>query len=221
MIGTLREEGLLDNTAILLTADHGDMIGDHGLYAKKLFYESSACVPSILVCPRGDMPSASGTVSENLFCLADVMPTLLAIAGIPAPETCEGISMLGSEGRSFVYGECLEDKMASRMVREGPNKLIWYPAGNVVQLFDVVADPQECRDLSDSLEHAETRQRLESLLMSQLYGVDLEWVEDGRLIGFDPPELPTSLDNRGLSGQRGAHYPPIPVDLSGTKVGFV
>ena len=221
VIGTLREEGLLDNTAILLTADHGDMLGDHGLYAKRLFYESSACVPTLLITPRGDMSSKVGAVSEHLYGLADVMPTLLEIAGLPVPDTCEGISMLGSEGRPFVYGECMEDKMASRMVREGRHKLIWYPAGNVVQLFDVVADPRECRDLSQASEHAEIRQRLESLLISQLYGGDLEWIRDGRLIGFDPPALPKGLDNRGLSGQRGAHFPTIPIDSAGTKVGFV
>lgn len=220
VIGTLREEGLLDRTAILFTADHGDMQGHHGLYAKRLFYEPSACVPTMLVAPKGDMEGARGGVRGELFGLADVMPTLLEIAGIAAPETCEGISMLGSEGRPFVYGECMEDAKATRMVREGPHKLIWYPAGNRVQLFDMVADPNECRDLSEDPALADTRERLEKTLISQLYGGDLDWVEDGRLTGFAAPELP-QMDNRGLSGQRGHHYPQPPVDDSGTVVGTV
>ena len=119
VIGTLREEGLLDDTAILFTADHGDMLGNHGLYAKRLFLEPSARVPSFLILPKGDARESRGTVRHDLFGLADVMPTLLDIAGIGIPETCEGISMLGSEGRPFVYGECMEDGKATRMVREG------------------------------------------------------------------------------------------------------
>ena len=49
VIGTLREEGLLDDTIILFTSDHGDMLGNHGLWAKRLYYERSANVPMILV----------------------------------------------------------------------------------------------------------------------------------------------------------------------------
>ena len=47
VLGTLREEQILDDTIILFLADHGDMLGDHGLWAKRLFYEGSACVPMI------------------------------------------------------------------------------------------------------------------------------------------------------------------------------
>ena len=220
VIGTLREEGLLDDTAILFTADHGDMLGNHGLYAKRLFLEPSARVPSFLILPKGDARESRGTVRHDLFGLVDVMPTLLDIAGIGIPETCEGISMLGSEGRPFVYGECMEDGKATRMVREGNHKLIWYPAGNRVHLFDVAADPQECRNLSTDAACADLRRHLESLLVDQLYGGDREWIENGTLKGFDAPTLPR-IDNRALSGQRGDHYPQPPIDSAGTVVGTV
>ncbi|MBL6927940.1 MAG: sulfatase-like hydrolase/transferase [Rhodospirillales bacterium] len=220
VLGTLREEGLLDNTAILFTADHGDMQGNHGLYAKRLFLEPSACVPTFLVLPKGDMAESRGSVREDLFGLADVMPTLLEIAGITVPDTCEGISMLGSEGRPFFYGECMEDGKATRMIREGGFKLIWYPAGNRVQLFDLANDPKECRNLADDAAHAETRKRLETTLISQLYGVDLDWIEGDQLKGFEAPDLPR-LDNRGLSGQRGLHYPTPPFDAKGQVVGTI
>ncbi len=53
VIGTLREEGLLDRTIILFTADHGDMLGQHGLWAKRLYYENSANVPMLLMGTAG------------------------------------------------------------------------------------------------------------------------------------------------------------------------
>ncbi len=49
VIGTLREEMILDNTIICFTSDHGDMLGNHGLWAKRLFYEDSANVPMLLM----------------------------------------------------------------------------------------------------------------------------------------------------------------------------
>ena len=220
VIGTLREENLLDNTAILFTADHGDMLGNHGLYAKRLFLEPSACVPTFLILPKGDAAASRGQTRDDLFGLADVMPTLLEIAGIPVPDTCDGISMLGSERLPFFYGECLEDGKATRMLREGDFKLIWYPAGNRFQLFDLANDPTECRNLTDDADHADIRAKLEETLISQLYGVDLDWVEDDRLKGFEAPALP-QLDNRGLSGQRGLHYPTPPFDAKGQVVGTI
>src|SRR5690606_41617472 len=54
IIGTLREEGILDDTIIVFTADHGDMLGDHGLYAKRLAYEASANVPMIVLGAASD-----------------------------------------------------------------------------------------------------------------------------------------------------------------------
>ncbi len=89
-----------------------------------------------------------------------------------------------------------------RMVRADHHKLIWYPVGNRIQLFDLEKDPQEMRDLSAAPEYADVRQRLEDLLVGNLYGSDLEWVEEDRLVGAkDKPFTPSP--NRGLSGQRG------------------
>lgn len=220
VLGTLREENLLENTAIIFTADHGDMLGDHGLFAKRLFLEPSAHVPMIVVPPKGFLVESRGSVRNDLFGLADVMPTLLEFADIAIPETCEGISMLGSMGRPFFYGECMEDGKATRMIREDDLKLIWYPAGNHMHLFDLKNDPNECRNLVDDGAYDDKRRHLEQTLISQLYGVDLDWIRDGKLIGFDAPALPR-LDNRGLSGQRGLHYPTPPYDSKGRVVGTI
>lgn len=88
------------------------------------------------------------------------------------------------------------------MVRSGPHKLIWYPVGNRLQLFDVDGDPMEQRDLAEDAAHEAVRARLTELLVSELYGQDEKWVRGGQLVGEADRELPPA-PNRGLSGQRG------------------
>jgi arylsulfatase A-like enzyme len=218
VIGTLREENLLDDTVILVTGDHGGMLGDHGLYAKRLFYEGSAGVPMILVGAAGDTRVPAGRRDPRLVGLGDVMPTLLDLAEVPLPETCEGLSMVGEETHEIFYGEALEGAKAMRMVTDGRHKLIWYPAGNRVQLFDLAGDPREQSDLAEDSSASEVRQRLEAALIERLYGEDLGWVEGGRLVGMAAPDFTPSAD-RGLAGQRGLHYPQPPLGQPGRVVG--
>jgi arylsulfatase A-like enzyme len=218
LIGTLREEGVLDDTIILLCSDHGDMLGHNGLYAKRLMYEGSANVPMVLLGETRSSQVQAGYEDDRLVGLQDVMPTLLELCGLPVPRTCEGLSMVGERRREILYGESLVGTKATRMVHDGRHKLIWYPAGNRFQLFDLVEDPQEQRDLSDDPLYSSQRERLEAAMLAQIYGSDLEWVEGGRLVGAPEPAL-TPGANRGLSGQRGLHYPPIPASDPAQVVG--
>jgi len=211
LIGTLREENLLDDTIIMLTADHGDMLGQHDLWAKTLFYEASAQVPMILVGVANDERVAAGALDTRLVGLQDVMPTLLDLAGLPIPDSIEGLSMVGERRRARLYGECGEGRNATRMVHDGRYKLIWYPANNAVQLFDLDQDRLEMHNLADDPASAAVRERLQVDLIAQLYGSDLQWARDGQLIGYDPGPF-SAKPNRALAGQRGLHYPPPPVD---------
>jgi len=217
LLGTLREEGVLDDTVVMVTADHGDMLGDFGLWAKRLFYEGSAQVPMLLMGTKGDPRVAEGAVDDRLVGLQDVMPTLLDLAGVPVPDTVDGISMVGPR-RDLLIGECREDDNATRMAHDGRHKLIWYPAGNVVQLFDLEQDPLETTDVANDSGYAEPRRRLEAALVEHAYGVDRQWIEGGRLIGFDPGPLAYHAD-RAWGGQRGTHYPPPPLSDPTKPVG--
>ena len=218
VIGTLREEGLLDETAILFTADHGDMLGGHGLWAKRLYHEDSARVPTLLIGPKGDSRTRPGSIDQRLVGLADVMPTLLDFAGIAPPAHVEGLSMLGDERRSVLLGACREDANATRMATEGRFKLLWYPCGNVIQLFDLEEDPRELHDRADDPALAPVRARLEAALVAGAWGADLDWIRDGRLVGM-PARAFVSQGNRGLSGQRGHHFPPPPIADASVVVG--
>lgn len=221
VLGTLREEKLLDNTIVLICSDHGDMLGDFGLYAKRTFYEGSARVPFILMGLPGDTRLAPNTIDNRLIGLQDIMPTLLDLVDLPIPDSCDGLSAVGEEKRSLLYGEALENDSASRMIHDGRHKLIWYPAGNHIQLFDLEEDPCEKTDLVNELNYAQIRSELEIELAERCYGSDLEkgYVKDRRLIGYDPgPYVPKP--DRTFSAQRGLHYPQPPQGPSPEKIGF-
>ena len=206
VIGTLREEGILDNTILLFTSDHGDMLGNHGLWAKRLFYQDSANVPMLLVGIAGDERVGHHHIDERLVGWQDVMPTLLYLAGIDIPDTVEGIPMIGEERREWLYGQYGEDTEATRMIHDGRFKLIYYAVGNCFQLFDLQTDPKELNNLMDSQEHAEVRARLTRLLIHEFYGTDVNWVQGDTVVGL-PGRTYSPSASQGFSGQRGIHWP--------------
>lgn len=205
LIGTLREEGLLDNTIVLFTSDHGDMLGNHGMVAKRVFYENAARVP--LIISGKLMEKYMGSVDDRLLCLEDVMPTLLDLCGIEIPSTVEGVSALSDNKRELLYGEMSEGDLATRMVHDGRFKLIYYPVGNYTQLFDIKNDPEERINLAGNSEYCDVEKKLIDFLIINLYKGDENWVKDGCLAGLPNKDF-SSKPNYSLTSQRGGHWPP-------------
>jgi arylsulfatase A-like enzyme len=137
--------------------------------------------------------------------IRDVMPTLLEMANIPIPDSVEGISLLSPTRREVLYGEHWEDDRATRMVRDQRYKLIYYPIGNRTQLFDLRDDPDELHDLGADPALAGVRDRLTGALLGNLYGGDLEWIRDGKLVGL-PDKAYEPRPERRLGGQRGWRF---------------
>jgi len=205
VVGYLRENGLLDNTIVVFTSDHGHMIGEHGLWCMTPFYEMSARIPLIILPAKGDDRIEPGLRDDRLAEFGDIMPTLLELAGIEIPEQVDRMSLVRPERRAHLYGEHGLGAAAMRMIRADQYKLIYYPVGNRFQLFDLGNDPRECRDLAGDPAHGENLERLKELLVSELYGEDLEWLRDGELIGLpDEPYVPSP--DRSLRGQRGLRF---------------
>ncbi|MBL9216821.1 MAG: sulfatase-like hydrolase/transferase [Opitutaceae bacterium] len=212
VIGTLREEGLLANTVILLTADHGDMLGQHGCWAKRLYYERSARVPMILVGANQDPRVALNATDDRLAGLQDVMPTVLTLAGVPVPRGVTGLPLTGAKRRDYLFGEINHGIAASRMIREGDLKLIYYPEGNLFQLFDVARDPDELEDLASDPAHRAALRRLQGRLRDELHGDDVKWRRGAKWVGLPRRETAAvvrALDARAhhLVNQRGSHFP--------------
>ena len=147
----------------------------------------------------------AGATDDRIAEFADIMPTLLDLAGLDIPDTVDRLSLASTEKRDYLYGEHGEGDAAMRMIRQGPHKLIYYPVGNQRQLFDIGCDPQECRDLAGDPGHANVLERLTGVLVENLYGEDLGWLENGKLVGRPAIDYVPS-PSRDLRNQRGLRF---------------
>ena len=152
VLEVLRRTGAAENTVVVVTADHGDMLGERGLWYKMTFFERAVRVPLLIHAPRRLAPRrVSGPVS-----LVDLLPTLTDIAGIPFEPgiPLDGASLWpAAKGRgsprSAVYGEYLAEGTAEPifMVRRGRFKYVASP-GDPPMLFDLEKDPLELDNLA-------------------------------------------------------------------------
>lgn len=171
VLETLRSEGLDRDTLIVYTTDHGDQLGERGLWWKHTLYEDSIKVPLIMSWP-GRLPS--GTRRKDLVDLLDVAATFAAAAGGPVLPFARGRNLLplasgdATAWSQQVFCEHCTDVVPAwtggretlqRMVREGDWKLI-YTHGHALQLFDLAADPFEREDLASHPTHTTRRDRL-------------------------------------------------------------
>ena len=109
VIGTLREQGVVEDTIIMFTADHGDMEGNHRLWNKMLYYEGSARIPMLLTGSAALKDRVGyGRLDDRLVAQADVMPTLLELCDIPVPGSVEGVSMVDGPRRDYLYCQFYE-----------------------------------------------------------------------------------------------------------------
>ena len=180
IMDALDQKDYLKNSIIIFTSDHGDALGDHGCIQKWNMYESSVNVPLLFWSP-GNVPA--GKVSDELVQLFDVAPTILEKTDVPIPESWEAQSLWpiineDSKGRDVVYSELARDhiQLTSEYIimrRDKKYKLVWYTGDNFGELFDVIDDPQEQRNLWNNPEYIDTRKSLlhalqEWLVMSLL-----------------------------------------------------
>jgi len=158
MMENLGKMGLRDNSLMIMTADHGDMMGDHHLHRKTYAYEGSARIPFLVRYPGGmDMPT--GTFNQVVG-LQDVTPTILDALGIEAPDTVTGKSIFdairGGPWREYIHGEhspCYSAEEAMHYLTDGEEKYIYYPSSGNERLFDIRDDRRELYDLAADPKH--------------------------------------------------------------------
>jgi len=163
IIGQLRSDGRLKNTYVIFTSDHGLALGSHGLMGKQNMYEHTIRVPLVIAGPDIPMDKRTGA----LCYLRDLYPTICELVGIPTPKSVDGHSLLPviSGKKEAVHEEIygyFRDKQ--RMVRNKRFKLIHYPHLERYQLFDLVSDPGELRDISQKAASEETMKSLKRKL---------------------------------------------------------
>lgn len=153
VLGALEKAGLGDSTRVIYTSDHGDTLGDHGLWWKYTMYEGSAGVPFIMAGP--DVPQ--GRVVPHTVSLVDCFPTVLECVGVPLTSddaTLPGRSLFapargtGADRPAFAEYHASSSCTGYFMLRGGRYKYVEY-IGYPPQLFDLDDDPGELRDLAE------------------------------------------------------------------------
>ncbi|MDP2312037.1 MAG: sulfatase [Pseudomonadota bacterium] len=147
----VKTKGWADDTVIVVTADHGESLGDHGrTFCHGSLYEHDLHVPMVMWGP-GRVPSARRVTAETNH--VDVLPTLLAYAGLPIPAGLQGASLLGvttARPAGSLPANLAVVGRGDRLrwaVRDGATKVLVDRDGRLAAAWDLATDPTELRDL--------------------------------------------------------------------------
>ena len=171
----LDEQGLTENTIFVYTSDHGDMLGSHGRQRKQHPWDESIRVPFVMRCP---VQAHAGLRIDTPLNVVDIMPTLLGLAGVPVPVTCEG-----RDHAPAVRGEDFAGNEAAYIMsiapfseyRGQPWRGIRTRSHTYVRnldgpwlLFDNGEDPFQMRNLVGCAEHGALQRRLDDRLAQEM-----------------------------------------------------
>jgi arylsulfatase len=175
---------------IMLTSDHGEMLGDHGYFRKCEPYEGSANIPFV-ISGSPALGFKTGLLVKQPVCLEDIMPTLLTMAETKSPAHVDGISLVPAlcgqqqvirEWLHFEHAPCYSEAQAYHALTDGTHKYIWRPLDGREHLFDLNKDPQEERDLSKEIPHRATLEEWRTRLAQRLSNRPEGFSKNGKLI---------------------------------------
>ena len=192
----LRLRRVAKNTYVLFTSDHGEMLGDHYMWRKRVPYEGSARVPFFLQGP--EIPG--GVVCDRPVGHEDIMPTFLELAGAAIPGSVDGRSLLPlfqggrPDWREYMHGEhavtpSIKGESGMHYLTDGKEKYMWFTSSGAEQLFDLIEDPDECRNLAALAESLERLGVWRRRLIEKLAGRP-EGFTDGRKLIPGRPYVP-------------------------------
>jgi len=189
----LSDLGIMENTVIILTADHGEHLGDHGIYYDHgpYIYDTAIWVPLIIFCP-GKIPS--GLRITNQVELIDVAPTICDVLHVKKPQQMEGRSLLpliaGLDEAKFGYSETFDEHRHQMACSTNAYKLIYTVGEDKWELYDLRQDSGELNNLAGeglSVESVMARKLMNwDYLQPQNKGmeIDEETRENLRSIGY-------------------------------------
>ena len=197
ILAAVDANGLANNTIVVYTSDHGESLGEHGLWYKCTFYDPSTRVPLIVRWPGVVKP---GSRHKQVTSLLDLVQTMLDVAGADPGDT-DGVSLApllrgdaeDDDGEAFSEYHAHGTTTPGRMLRRGRYKLNYY-LGDPPELFDLEADPDELTDLASNPAHAET---VTEMTIAILNGWDAEAIKADIIAG----QQDRMLINRSMGGQ--------------------
>ncbi len=168
IVALLERRGVLDNTLIVFTSDHGDCLGDHGnVYKFSTHYDAVAKTPLVLAGPGIPARGPMAPLVEQI----DLGPTLLELAGADRPEGMQSVSLapLPNGDTTALHEAVFSEHLPPRlMVRAEEWKLVHYPQEPDGELYNLAEDPDELHNLYADPAHRSQRQELEERLLNWL-----------------------------------------------------
>jgi len=169
----LEKQGERENTLIVFTSDHGELLGDYDCYGKRCFYDPAARIPLIASWP-GHLPA--GTVCSTPVSLVDLLPTMVEAVGAEVPPLAkggpggvDGVSLLrtvaGENDRPYVLGQLNRQGLGVYHLFDGRYKYIYSAPDRREYLMDLETDPQETRNHAD--DQPATLKRLRTILLDR------------------------------------------------------
>jgi len=189
LLDALGGTGEMNDTVIVFTSDHGEMLGDHHHWRKTYAFEGSARVPFVVSFPGGT-EYETGRVIDRPVGLEDVAPTILDAvdADVDAPASIEGRSVLRlfeddarEDWRDYYHGEygrSYHHSIAHQYLVDEETKYVWFPVTGEELLFDLAEDPGETHDLTADPDRERDHERWRSRLIEHLEGRE-EGFSDG------------------------------------------
>jgi arylsulfatase len=141
LMETLRRQGMLEETVIVFTSDHGEMLGDHHLVFKGTTFDEVTGVPLIVTRPGEAQAGAQRDLLTNSI---DIMPTILDAVGVPIPAGVQGVSLLPALDDATLTvrdATLIENVGVRRSVRTHDALLTWHGYGQLGELYDLRRDP--------------------------------------------------------------------------------
>ena len=191
MLAWLDANGLRENTVVIYTSDQGFFLGDHGLFDKRFMYEPSLKMPFIIRWPGVIKP---GSVQDAMIINTDFAPTFMDMAGLKVPADMQGRSVVPLlQGRPprdwresmyyrYYHDPGDHDTRAHYGVRTLTHKLIYYWKKNQWELFDLVRDPGEMRNIYED----PAQQKLVTQLKQELARLRKELKDDDQFAYEQP-----------------------------------
>ena len=193
LLDFLEKEGLAENTVVIYTSDQGFFLGDHGWYDKRFMYEESIRMPFLVRWPGVASP---GAVQDALAINPDFAPTFLAAAGLSMPADMQGRSLVPlirgerpADWRKSFYYRYYHDPgdhntRAHYGVRTETHKLIYFWKKDQWELYDLVNDPHELKNL-----YADpSRKDLVETLKTELFRLKKELGDTDQFAAVQPPD---------------------------------
>lgn len=183
LLDALRDDGCHQDTVILFTSDHGELLGDHHTFRKTRPYQGSIHIPLLMARVPGIKP---GSVSDRLTELRDILPTLTELAGVDTPEGVDGVSLLQDPDREYLHGEHSGGDLGNHYIVTKTDKYCWFTQSGREQYFRLDKDPKELHDAIEEPDCQERIAHLRSLLIQELTGREEGYTDGLRLIPGRP-----------------------------------